>query len=136
MEILIEKRFGITFLIKRAWRKARRDKIKIRDDGSASFVKQTCQIDISSVTARKLQIIWLSLLHNFIQLSLNLGFAQVRLLLAACRRFAMVIRLNAFSRSTIPQNQFTIIIIIIIIIIITIIRTLHRNSAKLQRIDK
>ena len=33
---------------------------------------------------------WLSLLHNFIQLSLNLGSAQVQILLAACRRFAMV----------------------------------------------
>ena len=33
---------------------------------------------------------WLSLLHNFIQLSLNSGSAQVQTLLAACRRFAMV----------------------------------------------
>ena len=28
--------------------------------------------------------------HNFIQLSLNSGSAQVQTLLAACRRFAMV----------------------------------------------
>ena len=33
---------------------------------------------------------WLSLLHNFIQLSLNLGSAQVQTLVTACRRFAMV----------------------------------------------
>ena len=33
---------------------------------------------------------WLLLLHNFIQLSLNSGSAQVQTLLAACRRFAMV----------------------------------------------
>ena len=32
----------------------------------------------------------LSLLHNFIKLSRNSGSAQVRTLLAACRRFAMV----------------------------------------------
>ena len=32
----------------------------------------------------------LSLLHNFIHLSLNSGSAQVQTLLAACRRFAMV----------------------------------------------
>ena len=33
---------------------------------------------------------WLSLLHNFIQLSLNSGSAQAQTLLAACRRFAMM----------------------------------------------
>ena len=34
---------------------------------------------------------WLSLLHNVIQLnSLNSGSAQVQILLAACRRLAMV----------------------------------------------
>ena len=33
---------------------------------------------------------WLSLLHNFIQLSLNLGSAQAQILLAACWRFVMV----------------------------------------------
>ena len=33
---------------------------------------------------------WLSLLHNFIQQSLNSRSAQVQILLAACRRFAMV----------------------------------------------
>ena len=33
---------------------------------------------------------WLSLLHNFIQQSLNSGSAQAQILLAACRRFAMV----------------------------------------------
>ena len=55
---------------------------------------------------------WLPLLHNFIQLSLNSGSAQVQILLAACRRFAMVpagrpeIRRNAFLRSIIPKKQF------------------------------
>ena len=33
---------------------------------------------------------WLSLLHNFFRLSLNLGSALVQSLLAACRRFTMV----------------------------------------------
>ena len=33
---------------------------------------------------------WLSLLHNFIQLSLNSGSAQVQTLLTACQRFVMV----------------------------------------------
>ena len=57
---------------------------------------------------------WLSLLHNFIQLSLNSGSAQVKTLLVACQRFAVVrisdngpdwkIRLNAFRRSTITQK--------------------------------
>ena len=62
---------------------------------------------------------WLSLLRNFIQLSLNSGTVQVQTLLAACRRFLrprMEIRLNAFHRSTIPQKQFIMIIMIIIII--------------------
>ena len=36
-------------------------------------------------------VVWgLSLLHNFIQQSLFLGSAQVQILLALCRRFAMV----------------------------------------------
>ena len=35
-------------------------------------------------------VYWLSQRHNFIQLSLKLGSAQVQTLLAACRRFAMV----------------------------------------------
>ena len=33
---------------------------------------------------------WLSLLHNFTQLSLNLGSVQVQVLLVACWRFAML----------------------------------------------
>ena len=32
----------------------------------------------------------LSVLHNFIQLSLNSGSAQAQILLAVCRRFVMV----------------------------------------------
>ena len=35
-------------------------------------------------------VYWLSQRHNFIELSLKLGSAQVQTLLAACRRFAMV----------------------------------------------
>ena len=33
---------------------------------------------------------WLSLLYNFIQQSLNSGSAQVQILIAACRGFAIV----------------------------------------------
>ena len=33
---------------------------------------------------------WLSLLHNFIQQSLNLGSAHLQILLTVCQRFAMV----------------------------------------------
>ena len=33
---------------------------------------------------------WLSLLHNFIQVSLNSGSAQFQVLLAACWRFAIM----------------------------------------------
>ena len=72
----------------------------------------------------------LSLLHNFIQQSLNSGSAQARILLEACRRLAMVriseIRLYAFRRSAIPQKQFIIIIIIIII------KDTSTKSSKLQ----
>ena len=55
----------------------------------------------------------LSLLHNFIQQSLNSGSAQAQTLLAVCRRFAMVrsrleIRIKAFRQSTIPHKQFII----------------------------
>ena len=35
-------------------------------------------------------VLWLSLLHNFIQQSLNSGSAQLQALLALCRRFMMV----------------------------------------------
>ena len=56
-------------------------------------------------------VLWLSLLHKFMQLTLHSDSAQVQTLLAACRRFAMVrisdsleIRLSAF-RSTIPQKS-------------------------------
>ena len=57
-------------------------------------------------------------LHNFIQQSLNSDSAQVQLLLAACRIFAMVrnsgngtgwkLGVNVFCESNIPQKQFTI----------------------------
>ena len=33
---------------------------------------------------------WLQLLHNFIQLSLSAGSAQIKILLVACWRFSMV----------------------------------------------
>ena len=35
-------------------------------------------------------LLWLSLLHNFIQQSLNSGSTQIQILLAACGRFKMV----------------------------------------------
>ena len=57
-------------------------------------------------------------LHNFIQQSLNSDSAKVQLLLAACRRFAMVrisdnvpgwkLGPNVFCESNMPQKQFTI----------------------------
>ena len=36
------------------------------------------------------EVYWLSLLHNYIQQSLNSRSAQVQILLTTCRRFAMV----------------------------------------------
>ena len=60
-------------------------------------------------------VLWLSLMHYFIQLSLNSVFGPVQTLLTTCRRFAMV-RISDNGRSTISQNQFIIIVIIIIII--------------------
>ena len=62
---------------------------------------------------------WLSLLHNFIQLSLNSGSAQAQTLLGVSeirdgedlwQWSRLEIRLNTFRRSTIPQKQFIIII--------------------------
>ena len=58
---------------------------------------------------------WLSLLHNFIQLSLNSGSAQVQTLLSVSeirdgedlwQWSWLEIRLNAFHQSTIPQKQY------------------------------
>ena len=60
----------------------------------------------------------LSLLHSFIQLTLNSGSPLVQILLAECRRFGKIrishnwsrleIKINAFCRSTIQQKQFII----------------------------
>ena len=69
---------------------------------------------------------WLSLLHNFIQLSLNSSSAQVQILPVLEIRDGedprqwsrLKIRLNAFRWSIIIQKQFIIIIIIIIICIL------------------
>ena len=65
-------------------------------------------------------VYWFPLLHNFIQLSLNSGSAQVQTLLAACQRSAMVMTSDnghgwkqAFRRSAITQKLFIIIIHII-----------------------
>ena len=41
---------------------------------------------------------WLSLLHNFIQQSLNSGSAQVQILLVACRRVSIVPAWNKAKR--------------------------------------
>ena len=64
-------------------------------------------------------VYWLSLLHNFIQQSLNSDYAQVQTMFAAFWRFVMVRifdngpgwkqDVNAFCRSTIPQKQFIVI---------------------------
>ena len=65
-------------------------------------------------------VCWLSLLHNFIQLSLNAG-SNPDLVVSEIhngedlRQWShLEIRLNAFRLSTLPQKQFIIIIIIII----------------------
>ena len=60
-------------------------------------------------------VYWLSLLHNFIQLSLNSGSAQARDGEDLWQWSRLEIRLITYRRSTIPQKQFIIIIIIIII---------------------
>ena len=55
----------------------------------------------------------MSLLHNFILQSLNLGSAQVQILLSVCQRLEIV-RISDTGpgwKHTIPQKQFTIIII-------------------------
>ena len=58
-------------------------------------------------------VLQLSLRHNFIQQTLNSGFAQIQILLAACQRLAMMrmsdrsplkLRLNFFRRLTIPKK--------------------------------
>ena len=74
---------------------------------------------------------WLSLLHNFIQQSLNSGscagsnpvrgVSEIRDGEDLRQWSRLEIRLNTFLPSTIPQKQFIIIIFIIIIIIIIII---------------
>ena len=58
-------------------------------------------------------VLWLSLMHYFIQLSLNSVSGPAQILLTTCRRFAMV-RISDNGRSTISQKQFIIIVIIII----------------------
>ena len=65
----------------------------------------------------------ISLLHNFIQLSLNSGSAQVQTLLVEIRDgediwqwSRLKIRPNTFRRPAIPQKQFITIINIIILL--------------------
>ena len=88
---------------------------------NSSLLNNLIQIQIQNPQFSITLLQWLSLLHNFIQLSLNSGSLQVQILLTMCWRFAMVrisdnweIRLNTFCKSTIPQKQFIIIIIIIV----------------------
>ena len=45
---------------------------------------------LMTTSGRAVVVQWLSLLHNLIQRSLNSGSAQVQILLAVCRIFAMV----------------------------------------------
>ena len=65
-------------------------------------------------------VCWLSLLHNFIQLSLNAGsnpargVSEIHNSEDLWQWSQLEIRLNAFRRSTVPQKQFIIIIIIVI----------------------
>ena len=54
-----------------------------------------CDIKVIQISATHMKNMWrrgvvVSLLHNFIQLSLNSGSTQVQTLFVACRRFAMV----------------------------------------------
>ena len=78
---------------------------------------RTSEIQISDTV-----VLWLALLHSFIQQSLNLGFCTGSN--PACgmseiqdgedlwQWSQLEIRLNAFCQSTIPQKQFIIIIYI------------------------
>ena len=56
--------------------------------GDVSLMFLKCLSDIHTRCGAVVQ--WLSLLHNFIQLSLSSGPVQVQTLLADCHRFAMV----------------------------------------------
>ena len=78
---------------------------------------------LSSMSGTVVQ--WLSLLHSFIQQSLNSGSAHVQIFSRRVRVsrwwgsltwFRLDIRLNPFPQWAIPQEHFIIIIIIIIII--------------------
>ena len=83
----------------------------------------------------KCVVYWLSLLLNFIQLSLNSGSAQVQTLRCVgdsrwWGSLTMVPSGNKVCRSTIPQKQFIIIIISIIIITIIKIKTFQKSTGK------
>ena len=47
-------------------------------------------VSLNKVSKLYAVVLWLALLHNFIQQSLNLGSAQVQILLVTCQRFEMV----------------------------------------------
>ena len=64
-------------------------------DSCKIFMEKTLQERTKLLANKKLcygcyQPMTISLLHSFIQQSLNSGFAQVQILLMACRRFEMV----------------------------------------------
>ena len=105
-----------------------------------SLFTKMCVVQTLKCTYLGAVVQWLSLLHNFIQQNLNSGSAQVQILLATCRRFAMVrisdngpdwleIRLNAFRRSTMLQKQFIISIMVIPFMIRQIFPVKSRNSS-------
>ena len=52
--------------------------------------KSTSKINFLMLHTCGDMVYWLSLLHNFIQQSLNSGSAQVQILLVVCQRFAVV----------------------------------------------
>ena len=74
-------------------------------------------VEEAALNAFNTVVRWVSLLWNFIQLSLNSGSVQVQTLLSVSeirdgedlwQWSQLEIRLNAFRRSTIPQKQFII----------------------------
>ena len=92
-------------------------------------------------------LLCLSLLHNFIQLSLNPGSVQVQILLAVCRRFAMV-RISAnvqdgnkakrfssvnHTRKTIHHHLHHQKSVLTLLINILLLYYLFRNDIKLKK---
>ena len=61
------------------------------DDVKRAILVALMNVAVGTVFEKSGAVVWwLSLLHNFIHLSLNPGSAEVQILRAASRRFAMV----------------------------------------------